>query len=64
MKNRKKGDITFKFSFYLMLCINAYLHPARNQSISWKNEKETRPPLYQNDNGSTMSVKLLRTNLH
>ena len=56
MKNRKKGDIAYKFSFSLIFCINAYFHSARNQlvfwknemslSLSWKIEKETRrPPL-------------------
>ena len=38
MKNRKKGDIAYKFSFSLIFCINAYFHLARNQSVFWKNE--------------------------
>ena len=67
MKNRKKREIAFKFSFSLIFWINAYLHSARNQSVSWKNEislswkieKETgRSPMYQNDNGNTMRVEL------
>ena len=70
MKNRKKGDIAFKFSFSLIFCINAYLHSARNRSVFWKNEmslslerlkRRQEDPRYQNDNGSTMRDELRRS---